>query len=122
MSQQRAGAAIRSGFLARQIVPIDVPAGKTSRRFEVDEFPRPNVTLEKLKSMRPAFKEGGRVTAGSSSGVTDGAAFMIVGERSALARKDVKAEALLRDWTAVGVPPRIMGSGPGSCDCQAPQA
>mgnify|MGYP000875921490 CR=1 FL=1 len=112
MSQQRAGAAIKSGFLARQIVPIDVPAGKGTRRFEIDEFPRPHVTLEKLKALRPAFKEGGRVTAGSSSGVTDGAAFMVVGERGALAAKDVEAEALLKDWTAVGVPPRIMGAGP----------
>jgi acetyl-CoA C-acetyltransferase len=112
MSQQRAHAAIASGFLARQIVAIDVPDGKTTRRFEVDEFPRPGVTPEKLKSLRPAFKPGGRVTAGSSSGVTDGAAFMIVGDRSALADKGVAAEATLKDWTAVGVPPRIMGAGP----------
>lgn len=84
MSQQRAGAAMKSGFLARQIVPIDVPSGKGTRRFEVDEFPRPDVTMEKLRKLRPAFREGGRVTAGSSSGVTDGAAFMIVADRAAL--------------------------------------
>ena len=112
MSQQRAGAAIKSGFLARQIAPIDVPAGKGTRRFEVDEFPRPDVTIEKLRKLRPAFREGGRVTAGSSSGVTDGAAFMIVADRAALAAKGLEGEARLRDWTAVGVPPRIMGAGP----------
>ncbi len=112
MSQQRAGAAIKSGFLARQIVPIDVPAGKSTRRFDTDEFPRPGVTLEKLKSLRSAFKDGGRVTAGSSSGVTDGAAFMIVADRAALAAKGTVPEAVLKDWTAVGVPPRIMGAGP----------
>lgn len=112
MSQQRAGAAIKSGFLARQIAPIDVPAGKVTRRFEVDEFPRPDVTIEKLRKLRPAFREGGRVTAGSSSGVTDGAAFMIVADRAALAAKGLEGEARLRDWTAVGVPPRIMGAGP----------
>ena len=112
MSQQRAGAAIASGFLARQIAPIDVPAGKGTRRFEVDEFPRPDVTIEKLRKLRPAFREGGRVTAGSSSGVTDGAAFMIVADRAALAAKGHEGEARLRDWTAVGVPPRIMGAGP----------
>ena len=112
MSQQRASTAIKSGFLARQIAPIDVPAGRSTRRFEVDEFPRPEVTIDKLRSLRPAFREGGRVTAGSSSGVTDGAAFMIVGERRALARKSVVGEVRLTDWTAVGVPPRIMGSVP----------
>lgn len=112
MSQQRAGAAIKSGFLARQIAPIDVPAGKGTRRFEVDEFPRPDVTIEKLRKLRPAFREGGRVTAGSSSGVTDGAAFMIVADRAALTAKGHEGEARLRDWTAVGVPPRIMGAGP----------
>jgi acetyl-CoA acetyltransferase family protein len=112
MSQQRAGAAIKSGFLARQIVPIEVPDGNGRRLLEVDEFPRPDVTMEKLRRLRPAFREGGRVTAGSSSGVTDGAAFMIVGERDALAEAGLAGEARLKDWTAVGVPPRIMGAGP----------
>ena len=112
MSQQRAAAAIKSGFLARQITPIDVPHGKSTRRFEVDEFPRPEVTLEKLQQLKPAFRAGGRVTAGSSSGVTDGAAFMIVADRAALNAHDVGGQARLKDWTAVGVPPRIMGAGP----------
>ena len=112
MSQQRAGAAIKSGFLARQIAPIDVPEGKGTKRFEVDEFPRPDITMERLKKLKPAFREGGRVTAGSSSGVTDGAAFMIVADRARLAQKGVEAEARLKDWTVVGVPPRIMGAGP----------
>ena len=112
MSQQRAGAAIKSGFLARQIAPIDVPDGKSKRRLEVDEFPRPDVTMERLRKLRPAFREGGRVTAGSSSGVTDGAAFMIVADRDRLAEKGLEGEARLKDWTAVGVPPRIMGAGP----------
>jgi acetyl-CoA acetyltransferase family protein len=112
MSQQRAAAAIKSGFLARQIEPIDVPDGKVRRRFEMDEFPRPDVTIERLRKLKPAFREGGRVTAGSSSGVTDGAAFMVVGERERLQSKGCPGEARLLDWTAVGVPPRIMGAGP----------
>lgn len=112
MSQQRASAAIKSGFLARQIVPIEVPDGRSTRLFAVDEFPRPDVTRERLRKLKPAFREGGRVTAGSSSGVTDGAAFMIVAERGHAELKGVKAEARLLDWTAVGVPPRIMGAGP----------
>jgi acetyl-CoA acetyltransferase family protein len=112
MSQQRAGAAIRSGFLSRQIVPIDVPEGRGTRRFDTDEFPRPQVTREKLRQLKPAFREGGKVTAGSSSGVTDGAAFLVVADRTAAERKGLAPEARIVDWTAVGVPPRIMGSGP----------
>jgi acetyl-CoA C-acetyltransferase len=112
MSQQRAAAAIMSGFLARQIEPIEVPDGKGKRLFAVDEFPRPDITREKLRKLRPAFRDGGRVTAGSSSGVTDGAAFMIVADRSRAEAKGLRAEARLKDWTAVGVPPRIMGAGP----------
>ena len=112
MSQQRAAAAIKSGFLARQIAPIEVPDGKGRRLFAVDEFPRPDVTREKLRKLKPAFRDGGRVTAGSSSGVTDGAAFMIVADRAQAEARGLEGEALLRDWTAVGVPPRIMGAGP----------
>ncbi|MDP1868867.1 MAG: thiolase family protein [Bradyrhizobium sp.] len=112
MSQRRAAAAIKSGFLARQIAPIEVPDGKGRRLFAVDEFPRPDVTREKLQKLKPAFRDGGRVTAGSSSGVTDGAAFMIVADRAQAEAKGLEGEALLRDWTAVGVPPRIMGAGP----------
>jgi acetyl-CoA C-acetyltransferase len=112
MSQQRAAAATASGFLARQIEPIEVPDGKGKRLFAVDEFPRPDVSRDKLRKLKPAFRDGGRVTAGSSSGVTDGAAFMIVADRSRAEAKGLQGEALLRDWTAVGVPPRIMGAGP----------
>lgn len=61
MSQQRAGAAMRSGFLARQIAPIELQLakGKTAL-FAQDEFPRPEVTLEKLASLKPAFRKDGR--------------------------------------------------------------
>lgn len=108
ISQQRAGAAIENGFLARQIAPIEVPQGTSTRVFEVDEFPRPNVTRQKLSALRPVFREGGRVTAGNSSGMTDGAAFLVVCDGSA----DLPHRARLVDWDVVGVPPRIMGCGP----------
>ncbi|MEO1194016.1 MAG: thiolase family protein [Pseudomonadota bacterium] len=113
MSQERAVAAIDSGFLARQIAPLEVPEGrKGSRLFETDEFPRRNVTAEKLASLKPAFREGGKVSAGSASGVTDGAAFLLVGTPETLEAEGVTPEAVLVDWTVVGVPPRIMGHGP----------
>lgn len=112
MSQKRAGAAIASGFLARQIAPIDVPDGKGTRRFAVDEFPRPDVTREKLKTLKPAFRAGGKVTAGNSSGVTDGAAFVVVADRRSADQEGLKARARFVDYAVVGVPPRIMGAGP----------
>ena len=112
MSQMRAKAALESGFLARQIAPIEVPEGRDGTRlFAHDEFPRTNITREKLASLKPAFKEGGRVTAGSSSGVTDGAAALIVAKRDALPSSTL-IEARLVDYAVVGVPPEIMGSGP----------
>jgi acetyl-CoA C-acetyltransferase len=112
MSQQRAGAAIDSGFLARQIKPIVVPDGKSTRLMEHDEFPRPTVTMEKLQKLNPVFREGGKVTPGNSSGVTDGAAFVVVGDRAAVEAEGVSPGFRLVDWAVVGVPPRIMGCGP----------
>jgi len=115
MSQQRAGAAIASGFLKRQIAPIDVPHGKgETRTFDTDEFPRPTITREKLASLLPAFRKDGQgqVTAGNSSGVTDGAAALLVADAEAAARAGMKAEARLVDWAVVGVAPEIMGTGP----------
>ena len=115
MSQQRAGAAVTSGFLARQIAPIDLPGGKQGlRSFAQDEFPRPTITREKLASLKPAFRKDGKgqVTAGNSSGVTDGAAALVVASAKAAARAGLRAEARLVDWAVVGVAPEIMGAGP----------
>lgn len=112
MSQQRAQAAMESGFLARQIEPIEVPDGrKGTRWFSVDEFPRHNLTREKLSTLKPAFKSGGTVTAGSASGVTDGAAAVVVARADALPAS-ARPEGRLLDYAVVGVPPDIMGSGP----------
>lgn len=111
-SQARALAAIESGFLAKQIVPVEVPDGKTTRLFDTDESPRTGITLERLAKLRPAFQEDGKVTAGNSSGVTDGAGAMLVGSRDAMAAQGVQPEARIVDWAVVGVPPSLMGHGP----------
>jgi acetyl-CoA C-acetyltransferase len=114
MSQQRAGAAMASGFLAQQIVPIDVPDGRGLRRFEQDEFPRPGITREKLATLKPAFRRDGQgqVTAGNSSGVTDGAAALVVASRRAALDAGIPLQGRLVDWAVVGVAPEIMGAGP----------
>mgnify|MGYP001295104414 FL=1 len=113
MSQQRAGTAMDSGFLSRQIAPIEVAEGrKNTRLMEHDEFPRPDVSIDKLGMLKPVFRKDGKVTPGNSSGVTDGAAFVVVGDRKALESRGSESLARLVDWAIVGVEPRIMGCGP----------
>lgn len=111
-SQARALAAIESGFLAKQIVPVEVPDGRSTRVFETDESPREGITMDRLAKLRPAFQEGGKVTAGNSSGVTDGAGAFLVGTRDAMETNGVTPEARVVDWAVVGVPPSLMGHGP----------
>ncbi|MGK0476989.1 MAG: acetyl-CoA acetyltransferase family protein [Ilumatobacter sp.] len=111
-SQQLAFKAIESGFLAKQITPMEVPDGRGTRIFDVDESPRRDATPEKLARLRPAFREGGQVTAGNSSGVTDGAGFVLVGDRATMEAGGVRPRARIVDWAVTGVPPRIMGHGP----------
>jgi len=109
-SQQRAGAA--RDFLSRHIAPIEVRERKATRMMYEDEYPRPQVTLEKLAAMQPVFRENGMVTAGNSSGVTDGAAMVVVADRAKAEALGVEPVARIVDWEIVGVPPRIMGCGP----------
>ena len=111
-SQNRALAAIESGFLAKQIVPVSVLEGKSKKIFEIDEAPREGITLERLAKLKPAFQEGGKVTAGNSSGVTDGAAALVIGDKDGFAQQGVSPEARVVDWAVVGVPPSLMGHGP----------
>ncbi|SPJ26042.1 thiolase family protein [Palleronia abyssalis] len=99
MSQSRALAA--RDFLGRQIAPMTM--------LTEDESPRPDATREKLAGLRPAFRDGGRVTAGNASGVTDGAAAMIA---CAPGEPTPENAFRIRAWRAVGVPPEIMGIGP----------
>ena len=103
MSQQRAGAAIKSGFLARQIAAIEVKEGKATRVMEIDEFPRPDITKADLAKLKPVFRSDGRITPGNSSGVTDGAAFVVVADRDSaesrcLAYKDESLWRRHLDW------------------------
>lgn len=112
MSQSRAIAAQKSGFLAKQIMPVEIAEKAGVRMFEVDECPRSDASAEKLARLKPSFREGGRVTAGNASTVNDAAGFVLVGERSALEKAGAEPRARIVDWTVVGVPARIMGHGP----------
>ena len=112
MSQQRAKRAIDSGFLSRQIAPIEVANGRARRLMSLDEFPRPDMTLERLGQLRPSFATDGTVTPGNASGVTDGAAFIVVAGSDDAQGRNLQAQARVVDWATIGVDPNLMGIGP----------
>ena len=112
MSQQRAKRAVDSGFLSRQIAPIEVANGRARRLMSLDEFPRPDMTLERLGQLRPSFATDGTVTPGNASGVTDGAAFIVVAGSDAAQGRNLQAQTRVVDWATIGVDPNLMGIGP----------
>ncbi|WP_435203591.1 3-oxoadipyl-CoA thiolase [Janibacter sp. GS2] len=110
-SQQKAAAAIASGRLAREIVPVSVPRRKADPVLvDTDEHPR-ETSLEALGGLTPLFA-GGSVTAGNSSGVNDGAAALLVASEEAVEKHGLTPFARVDAVTAVGVEPRVMGMGP----------
>lgn len=111
-SQQRCQRARQSGRFEHEIVPVEVPKRKGAVTVESDEHPREDVTLEQLARLPTVFRDGGTVTAGNASGITDGAAALLVMTEEALERHGVEPAARLVDWEVVGVDPRIMGIGP----------
>ena len=113
-SHQRAIAAIDSGKLAEEIVPVIIPQKKGDpKEVDTDERPRRDTSLESLSKLRPAFrKEGGTVTAGNSSGLNDGAAALLVMSEEKAQALGLKPLARILSSAAAGVPPRTMGLGP----------
>jgi acetyl-CoA C-acetyltransferase len=112
-SQQRAARAAREGAFADEIVPVRVPRRRgPDLLVDADEHPRPDTTLDDLARLRPAFDAGGTVTAGTSSGINDGAAATVVMSAERAARLGVAPVGVVRGYAAAGVPPRIMGMGP----------
>jgi 3-oxoadipyl-CoA thiolase len=113
-SQRRAASAMEESRFASEIVPVEV-AGKRGERTKIlrDEHPRPDVTLEKLQGMRPAFvREGGSVTAGSSSGINDGASAVLVMSEDAARAAGLVPMARIVTSAVAGVSPEVMGMGP----------
>ncbi len=111
-SQQKTARAQADGVFAEEIVPVAIPRRKQDPLvFDTDEHPRPS-TLEKLASLAAPFREGGRVTAGNSSGVNDGAAAMLVASEAAMKKQGLKPLAKILGMATAGVEPRIMGIGP----------
>src|SRR5262249_19783995 len=117
-SQQRAAAAIHSGRFDDEIIPLELKSRKRGSStpdgtiLARDEHVRPDTSIQDLKKLPPVFSKDGTVTAGNSSGITDGAAALIVMSEDAL--KTSRADPLARvvDYEIVGVAPEIMGVGP----------
>jgi acetyl-CoA C-acetyltransferase len=111
-SQQRAVAAIQTGKFKDEIVPIEVKVGRETKVIDTDEHPRADTTAEALAKLRPAFKEGGVVTAGNASGINDGAAAVVVTSRRKAEELGLRPRLRLVARAEAGVEPSIMGSGP----------
>jgi 3-oxoadipyl-CoA thiolase len=112
-SHRRAVAARDEGRFAEEIVPVEIPQRRGDPvRLESDEPPRPDTSLEKLASLKPAFRSGGSVTAGNSSGINDGAAAVLLASEGAAREQGWKPMARVVTSAVAGVEPRVMGLGP----------
>lgn len=113
ISQTRATAAQAAGKFKEEIIPIEVKASKKETRlFQEDEYIRPNATLEGLAKLRPAFKEGGTVTAGNAAGINDGAAAVVLMTEAKACELGLKPLVRMVDVAVAGVDPMLMGIGP----------
>jgi acetyl-CoA acyltransferase len=113
-TQERAAMARQGGRFAVEIAPVQVPGKKRGETatFAADEFLRPETTLETLAKLKPAFRQGGSVTAGNSSGINDGAAAFVVTSREWAEQSGHAPRAVIRGYATTGVDPRVMGIGP----------
>jgi acetyl-CoA C-acetyltransferase len=112
-SQQRCEVARKAGRFTAEIVPVTVPGKKGEDTVvNTDEHPRDGVSAASLAKMEPVFRPGGTVTAGNASGITDGAAAMLVTTAAKAQALGLTPMARLRAWSVVGCEPRVMGIGP----------
>lgn len=118
-SQRRATRAIESGRFAEEIVPVELPSRRGSGGVPPapllvsrDEHPRADASLESLAKLRPAFRDGGTVTAGNSSGVNDGACALLLVERARAEQLGLEPLAVVGPSATAGVDPGCMGVGP----------
>jgi acetyl-CoA C-acetyltransferase len=112
-SQQRAEKAIQAGRFDDEVLPLLISGRKNEvSNFSRDEHYRPGTTIESLRKLSPVFAQDGTVTAGNSSGITDGAAAVVLMDEAMLKESGAEPEARIVDYEIVGVAPEIMGIGP----------
>ncbi len=111
-SQNKAEAAQKAGRFKDEIVPVTIKTRKGDVVVDSDEHPKHGTTIEALMKLRPAFDKNGTVTAGSASGINDGAAAVVLMSTEEASRRGIKPLARIVSWATAGVDPAIMGSGP----------
>jgi acetyl-CoA C-acetyltransferase len=111
-SQRRAARAIAEGRFKSQIVPVEMATRKGTVTFDTDEHVRGDTSIEHLAKMKPAFKEGGSVTAGNASGLNDGACAVVLATADAVKSSGLAPIARLVSYAHAGVDPKLMGLGP----------
>lgn len=111
-SQNKAEAAQKAGKFKDEILPLEIPSKKGSVVFDTDEFIKPDVTVDSLAGLRPAFDKTGTVTAGNASGINDGAAAVIMMSAKKADELGLKPLARIKAYSSAGVDPSIMGMGP----------
>ena len=112
LSQKKTHNAIVANKFKDEIVPVILKIKKKEIVFEQGEHPKTGSTVEKLGTLRPAFKENGSVTAGNASGLNDGAAAVVLMTEETAKKKNLKPLARIVSWAQCGVDPSIMGTGP----------
>jgi acetyl-CoA C-acetyltransferase len=112
MSQTRAGRAMAAGRFDAEIAPVTIASKKGTTTLSRDEHPFPDASMEKLGKLAPAFSKTGTVTAGNSSGITDGAAAVVIANEHFVKTNNLKPLARISAVTSAGVDPRTMGIGP----------
>ena len=118
-SQQEAKRAQDAGYLAEEIVPVEITSRRATVVFDADDHLRPETTLEGLGKLRPAFAKDGFVTAGNASGIVDGAAAVIICGEEYVKRRNAQPMGRIVSWAYAGVEPEIMGIGPVPATRQA---
>ncbi len=112
VSQTRAARAIAAGRFDAEIVPVTIEGEKGVTTFARDEHPFPDASMEKLGKLAPVFSKRGTITAGNSSGITDGAAAVVVASEYFVKQNNLKPLARIAAVASAGVDPRTMGIGP----------
>lgn len=112
MSQTRAARAIAAGRFDAELAPVTIEAKKGTTTFARDEHPFPDASMEKLGKLPPVFSKTGTISAGNSSGITDGAAAVIVASEHFVKQNNLKPLARIVAVASAGVDPRTMGIGP----------
>jgi len=112
MSQTRAGRAIAAGRFDAELAPVTIEGKKGTTIFSRDEHPFAEASMEKLGKLAPVFSKTGTITAGNSSGITDGAAAVVVASEHFVRTNNLKPLARISAVTSAGVDPRTMGIGP----------